>query len=63
MMKNYKVITLCGLTRFKKEFMRTQKDLTLKGNIVINVGGYIGESTKSEIKYAKNTAKKANYLE
>ena len=30
---------------------------------VINVGGYIGESTKSEIEYAKNTGKKVNYLE
>lgn len=24
---------------------------------VINVGGYIGESTRSEIEYAKNTVK------
>ena len=30
---------------------------------VINVDGYIGESTKSEIEYAKNTGKKVNYLE
>ena len=30
---------------------------------VINVGGYIGESTKSEIKYAKETGKQVNYLE
>ena len=30
---------------------------------VINVGGYIGESTKSEIEYAKDTGKKINYLE
>ena len=30
---------------------------------VINVGGYIGESTKSEIEYAKLTNKKVNYLE
>lgn len=109
MIKNYKVITLCGSTRFKDEFMKAQKDLILKGNIVIsvglfghsgddevwenmdegtltktkemlddmhkrkidladeifviNVGGYIGESTKSEIEYAKNTGKKVNYLE
>ena len=108
-MKKYKVITLCGSTRFKNEFMEAQKDLTLKGNIVIsvglfghsgdnevweqmdegtltktkemlddmhkrkidmsdeifviNVGGYIGESTKSEIEYAKKHNKKANYLE
>ena len=37
-MKKYKVITLCGSTRFKKEFLEAQKDLTLKGNIVISVG-------------------------
>ena len=30
---------------------------------VINVGGYIGESTKSEIAYAEKTGKKVNYLE
>ena len=109
MNRKYKVITLCGSTKFKKEFMEVQKDLTLKGNIVIsvglfghsgdnevwenmdegkftktkemlddmhkskidmadeifviNVGGYIGESTKSEIEYAKDTGKKINYLE
>ncbi len=109
MVKNYKVITLCGSTRFKDEFMKAQKDLTLKGNIVIsvglfghsgdwevwenmdegtitktkemlddmhkrkidmadeifviNVGGYIGSSTKSEIEYALKKGKKVNYLE
>ena len=109
MIKNYKIITLCGSTKFKDEFIKVQKDLTLKGNIVIsvglfghsgdnevwenmdegtltktkemlddmhkrkidmsdeifviNVGGYIGESTKSEIEYAKKTGKKINYLE
>ena len=102
MIKNYKVITLCGSTKFKEDFMRVQKELTLKGNIVISVGlfghsgddevwtsgtkkmlddmhkrkidmadeifvinknGYIGESTKSEIEYAKKTNKKINYLE
>ena len=30
---------------------------------VVNVDGYIGESTKSEITYAKETGKKINYLE
>lgn len=34
----YKVITLCGSTRFKEDFMRVQKELTLAGNIVISVG-------------------------
>lgn len=30
---------------------------------VINVNGYIGESTKSEIEYAKFLGKEVNYLE
>ena len=30
---------------------------------VINVGGYIGESTKNEIKYAKEKGKRISYLE
>ena len=30
---------------------------------VINVGGYIGESTKREIAYAEQKGKKVNYLE
>ena len=30
---------------------------------VINVGGYIGDSTRSEIEYAISTGKKVNYLE
>ena len=109
MVGNYKVITLCGSTRFKDEFMRVQKELTLQGNIVIsvglfghsgdeevwdgmdegtlsktkemlddmhkrkidmadsiyviNVGGYIGDSTKSEIEYAREHGKKVEYLE
>ena len=100
--KGYKVITLCGSTRFKDAFLETQKRLTLEGNIVIsvglfghcgddevwaqgtkemlddmykrkidmadevfviNVGGYIGESTRSEIDYAVATGKKVCYLE
>ena len=102
MMKNYKVVTLCGSTRFKEQFVETQKRLTLDGCIVIsvglfghsgdddvwkpgvkemlddmhlrkidmadeifviNVGGYIGESTKREIAYAEQKGKKVNYLE
>ena len=100
MIGNYKVITLCGSTKFKDEFMRIQKELTLLGNIVISVGcfghsgdvftedqklmlddmhkrkidmadeifvinknGYIGESTRSEITYAKKTGKLVYYLE
>ena len=30
---------------------------------VINKGGYIGDSTRSEIEYAKATGKPVNYLE
>ena len=97
MVGKYKVITLCGSTRFKDAFMETQKRLTLEGNIVIsvglfghsgddevwtegtkemlddmhkrkidmaiNVGGYIGSSTASEIKYAQATGKPIKYLE
>ena len=102
MVANYKVITLCGSTRFKDAFMQAQKKLTLEGNIVIsvglfghsgdsevwtegtkemlddmhkrkidmadeifiiNVGGYIGSSTRSEIEYAQNTGKTVRYLE
>lgn len=109
MVGKYKVITLCGSTRFKDSFMEAQKRLTLEGNIVIsvglfghsgdeevwdgmdegtlsktkemlddmhkrkidmadeiyviNVGGYIGDSTRSEIEYARATGKAVNYLE
>ncbi len=38
MVGNYKVITLCGSTRFKEDFERVNKQLTLAGNIVISVG-------------------------
>ncbi len=102
MIKNYKIITLCGSTRFKEQFFEVQKRLTLEGNIVIsvgmfghsgdeevwkegvkemlddmhlrkidladeifviNVGGYIGESTKREIAYAEKINKIVRYLE
>ena len=109
MVGNYKVVTLCGSTKFKDEFMNVQMELTLNGYIVIsvgffghskdsdiweqmdeetkvktkemlddihkrkidmadeifviNVGGYIGNSTRSEIEYATKTGKKINYLE
>lgn len=105
----YPVVTLCGSTRFKDEFMRVQKELTLAGYIVIsvglfghsgdsevwenmdegtltrtkemlddmhkrkidmadgifviNVGGYIGSSTRSEIEYAASRGKDIRYLE
>lgn len=34
----YKVITLCGSTRFEEEFKKVQRALTLQGIIVISVG-------------------------
>ena len=36
MINGFKVITLCGSTRFKKQFVEIQKRLTLEGNIVIS---------------------------
>ena len=48
MVGKYKVITLCGSTRFKEDFMREQKRLTLEGNIVISVGLF-GHSGDSEV--------------
>lgn len=98
----YKIITLCGSTKFKEHYLEAQKKLTLEGNIVISVGlfghsgddevwtegtkamlddmhkrkidladeifvvnvdGYIGESTRSEIEYAKANGKVVKYLE
>ena len=102
MIQKYKIVTLCGSTRFKEQFLEVQKRLTLDGCIVIsvglfghsgdnevwkpctkemlddmhlrkidladeifviNVGGYIGDSTRREIAYAEKTEKKINYLE
>ena len=109
MVDGYKVVTLCGSTRFRDEYMEAQKKLTLEGCIVIsvglfghsgdrevwenmdegtltrtkqmlddmhkrkidmadeifviNVGGYIGSSTSSEIEYAKAHGKAVRYLE
>lgn len=40
MMNEFKVITLCGSTRFKEQFIEMQKKLTLEGNIVISVGAF-----------------------
>ena len=37
-MRGFKVITLCGSTRFKEDYIRVQKELSLAGNIVISVG-------------------------
>ena len=38
MVGKYKVITLCGSTKFKDDFIEQQKRLSLEGNIVISVG-------------------------
>jgi hypothetical protein len=101
MIGKFKIITLCGSTKFRDEFIYEQKRLTLEGYIVIsvglfghsgdeevfsdntkemldemhkrkidladeifviNVGGYIGSSTRSEIEYAIQTNKPVNYL-
>lgn len=45
MQGKYKVITLCGSTKFKDAFMQEQKRLTLEGNIVLSVGlfGHSGD--------------------
>lgn len=37
MIKNFKIITLCGSTKFKEDFLREQERLSLQGNIVISV--------------------------
>ena len=52
MIGNYKVITLCGSTRFKEDFERVNKELTLQGNIVISVGcfGHAGDVFTDEQK-------------
>ncbi len=46
MVGKYNVITLCGSTKFKEDFIKQQKRLTLEGNIVISVGlfGHAGDN-------------------
>ncbi len=48
MVGKYPVVTLCGSTRFKDQFMEAQKRLTLEGKIVISVGLF-GHSGDSEV--------------
>jgi hypothetical protein len=52
MVGGYKVITLCGSTRFKEDFERVNRELTLAGNIVISVGcfGHSGDVFSDEQK-------------
>lgn len=51
-MKKYPVVTLCGSTRFKEDFERVNRELTLEGNIVISVGcfGHAGDTFTDEEK-------------
>ncbi len=37
MIGKYKIITLCGSTKFKEDFLREQARLTLEGNIVLSI--------------------------
>ncbi|WP_217596823.1 hypothetical protein [Cohnella sp. GbtcB17] len=37
----FKVVTLCGSTRFKPDFERINAELTLAGNVVISVGVFV----------------------
>ena len=48
----YPIITLCGSTRFKEDFERVNRELTLAGNIVISVGafGHAGDTFTEELK-------------
>lgn len=48
MVGKYKVVTLCGSTRFKEKFFEVQKKLTLEGCIVISVGLF-GHSGDDEV--------------
>lgn len=48
MVGKYTVITLCGSTKFKDDFIREQKRLSLEGNIVISVGLF-GHSGDTEV--------------
>ena len=48
MIGRYRIVTLCGSTRFKEEFLKAQKDLTLAGYIVLSVGLF-GHSGDAEV--------------
>lgn len=38
MERKFKIVTLCGSTKFKDDFLKVQSDLTLKGIIVMSLG-------------------------
>ena len=40
MSRRFPVVTLCGSTRFKEDFIRAQEALTLAGNVVLTLGFY-----------------------
>ena len=46
--RKFPIVTLCGSTRFKDEFLDVQKKLTLQGYIVISVGLF-GHSGDNEV--------------
>ena len=48
MIGEYEIVTLCGSTRFKDEFYKEQKRLTLEKKIVISVGLF-GHSGDEEV--------------
>lgn len=53
MVDKNKVITPCGSTKFKEQYLEAQKRLTLEGNIVISVGLF-GHSGDDEV-WAEDT--------
>lgn len=108
MIKGTKIVCLCGSTRFTREMLIEQWELTKQGNVilswcalpdnyfqgedkthigdqegvkqivdevhfrkidladeilVLNIGGYIGESTRNEINYATKVGKPVYYKE
>jgi len=48
MIGGYKIVTLCGSTKFKEQFIAEQRRLTLEGCIVISVGLF-GHADKEPI--------------
>lgn len=42
------IITLCGSTKFKEEFLKANEQLTLKGHIVL-MPGFFGHADNKEI--------------
>ena len=51
MIGKYKAITLCGSMKFKDDFLREQKRLTLEGNIVLTPNMFLlAEDITEDIK-------------